>query len=118
MRRLLCERAGGAQAIDEVAQVGGAMLLRRGEGGVVAGEPFVGDEVYDGGEAIFGEQWGEAGVGLGDGGGVGQQNVILDHGEWGAAARFVVVPGVVEVERGAVVDEPEPRMPDEEVGVA
>ena len=47
-----------------------------------------------------------------------QQHVVLDRGNGLVARAAVVGPVVVEVERRAVVDQPELAVPDQQVGVA
>ena len=64
---------------------------------------------------IFGRQ---LAAGRGDRGGDRKQDVIGDLGEGRAGAGFDIGPGVLEVERGAVVDQPELAVPDQQVRVA
>ena len=57
------------------------------------------------------------GIGVGDRPGVGQQDVRGDPLERPSGVLVGVTPGVVDVERGAVVDQPRPAVPDEQVRV-
>jgi hypothetical protein len=81
-------------------------------------EPVFGHEVDDRGEEVGGELWAERGVGLGEGGGEGEEDVVADQGEGVADLRAVAGPVEVDVEGGALVDQVEPLVPEEEVGVA
>ena len=57
-------------------------------------------------------------VDLGDAARPGQQHMVADQRKRIQRRRRIAEPGVVEVERRAVVDEPELAMPDQHVGVA
>ena len=58
------------------------------------------------------------GVDVGDAARPGQQHVVADQRKRVQRRGRIVEPGMVEVERRAVVDEPELAMPDQHVGVA
>src|SRR5438309_3901673 len=47
-----------------------------------------------------------------------EEDVVFDHGERGSAAGAIVIPGVMEVEGGTMIDEPESSMPYKHVCVA
>src|SRR6266851_603659 len=47
-----------------------------------------------------------------------EEHVLLDGGEWAAAARKVVCGAVLEIERRTVIDEHQPPVPEEHVAVA
>ncbi len=57
-------------------------------------------------------------VGIGEPGRERQQDVVLDRREGIARTLVELARCMVEVERGAVIDQPEPVVPDEHVGVA
>ena len=63
------------------------------------------------------EPWREPVVGLVDRAGERQQDVVADALERPRGVLVRVAPGVVDVQRGAVVDEPGPAVPDEQVRV-
>src|SRR5262249_43796604 len=44
--------------------------------------------------------------------------MILHLGETATGASEIILPGVMEVESGAMVDEPEPPVPEQKIGVA
>src|SRR5215204_4814114 len=64
------------------------------------------------------ESGGHRSVGLGDSPGEGQQYVVAGGGERALARGLPSPPGVVEVQRGPVVYQPQPVVPGEEVRVA
>ena len=80
-------------------------------------EPGVGDGVEDRGEDGRRETILSGEGGVFDGIGPREKDVMADGGERGLGHPFDIAPVVVEVERGAVVDEIESLVPIEEVGV-
>src|ERR687893_591988 len=89
---------------------------RRGvrEPGLVP-QPLLGHEVHDLAQNLVRKPGSQRGVGLGDGLGEGQQHVVAGGGKRPLARGYPARPGVVEVQRGPVVYEPQSAVPGEEV---
>src|SRR5690554_3306003 len=111
------ECGGVCQAIAKKANVRIADVVGRQ---ILSGpiEPIVGDEPHDFLDRRIADSGAESFVGLVDGGGVGQEDVVLNQGEGALRMLFPAVPRVVEKEGGAVVDQPYLSVPDEQVGVS
>src|SRR5579875_241441 len=81
-------------------------------------QPLLRDEINDLDEQALRQARLEQRVGLAKLAGNGQKHVIFDGAERRATALQVVCAGMMEVERGSVIDEPEPFVPEKHVGIA
>ena len=112
-------RSGSSQPGHEVVEVGGSTRSdRRGACRRGAFEPVVRDEADDRGKGPRIEQRGESGFSFRDRARERQQDVVADRLERTVGVGLGLAPGVVDVERGAVVDQPQPSVPAQQVGVA
>ena len=93
------------------------MLLGRGERTRVAGQPGIRNQREEFIDQRFGDLHAERLASGADVVSARKQHVILDHREAAHRHAIRVVPGMVHVERGAVIDHPEFVMPDEQVRI-
>src|SRR5829696_2065078 len=105
------------ETAQQELDVGGAQRSGVRETGL-ASQPLLGHKVDDPLQDLVRESGSQRGVGLGDSPGEGQQYVVAGGGERALARGLPSPPGVVEVQRGPVVYEPQPVVPGEEVRVA
>src|ERR671916_437549 len=105
------------QAARQELYVGRPHRLGVSEAGLLP-QPLLGHELDYTAQDLLRQAGYQRGVRLGDGPGEGQQHVVAGCRERALARRLPALPGVVEVERGAVVYEPQTVVPGEEVRVA
>src|SRR4051812_33578913 len=114
--RLLDEGSGRLESLGHVADIRGALGIGVADGGIV-GQPHVWECADQRRQEGLVDQAGIPRVGRFDRPGIRQQDVIADALERPPRMRLGVAPGVVDVQRCAVVDEPWTAVPDEQVGV-
>ncbi len=92
------------------------MLGGRGKSRIF--QPFIGHHTRDLPEQFWCNSLGQRLIGNRQGIGGWQQDMVADLREGRARPVLVVVLGVVHVERCAMIDQKEPPMPPEQIGVA
>src|SRR5829696_9685491 len=109
--RLLGLGGEAARRLEPAAQVLGV------RGAILRREPVRRDAVEHALENVGPEKRREPRVGLRDVPGAGQQDVVADRGKRAVGVGRRVLPSVLQVERGAVVDQPQPPVPQQQVRV-
>src|SRR5262245_53638770 len=84
----------------------------------VASQPGVGNQFNDAVDYVWRDPPGHHRIHLSERVGELQQDMVFYKGEWVPAPSEMVVPSVMEIERGAMINEPESPMPDQHVRVA
>jgi hypothetical protein len=98
-----------------VAAVGAPSRLRRDA--LLVAQPLVGDQARDRLDLGLGQSGRQPGVDLGDRSGHAEQDMLGDGGKGGAPGLGERPVAVMPVRGRAVVDQPRPSVPDEQVGV-
>src|SRR5262245_6158462 len=115
--RLLHKRSWGRQSRLEVLDVSIAMIVRPGNRGLGV-QPISRDRLDNPPDGVGRQSWRKSSICVRDRAGIRQQDVVAHLDERTARMCGWVAPGVMEVERGAVVDQPQPPAPYEQVWVA
>src|SRR6185436_7310923 len=108
------EGVGGRVAGQDQVDVGPAEIGRGREWARV-GQPVVRDGGNDRFDCVGRDFRSQLAAGPGDRGGDREQDVVGYLWEGRAGASLDIGPGVLEIERGAVVDQPELAVPDQQV---
>src|SRR5215472_3185922 len=117
IQRLLYKAVRRAQPVLEIRQIRCALLLAAREVRIGL-QPILGDQGHDRRQCLWSKSLRQAPVGSQQIAGKRQQYVILHLGKTTPCARKILVPGMVEVQRGAMVYKPDPAMPDQQIGIA
>src|SRR5215217_2944612 len=113
--RLCEERAWRSKAGGEVLAIRPALVVRAADRGVW--QPVVRNVVDDPADDITVEATGEPPVGLDEGAGPRPEHVVVQAVERPASVRARIAPRVVDVDRSAVVDQPQSTVPGQDVRV-
>jgi hypothetical protein len=110
------ERARGTQPRGQIVDVRASLRAGRAEPAVV-GQPGVGDQLDDRGQDVAVQARREPRVGLDERPGERAQDVLAQPRERPPGVAAGLAPGVVDVERRTVVDQPRAAVPDDDVRV-
>src|SRR5690348_182530 len=117
MQRLLDEKLRRIPARGQIAQIGGALLLCISNGRII-GQPVGGKLGDDAGQRLTGQARPQWRIYLGQSRSPWQQHMISYSGKRPLPLKSCPLPGVVKIQRRAMIDQPEPAVPRQDVGIA
>src|SRR6186713_2805440 len=97
--------------------IGLTVLANRFKGGIPP-QPIVGDQRYDSADLFRGQQFSENGI---DGIELhcpGEQDMVFYPAEGPDRSLFPILPGMMKIEGGAMIDQPELMIPQQHIGIS